>query len=73
MVRRRPSSRAYGHSSGESERNNGLCIGMRRPLQGELLGLAVLTKALALQAIASGPADFSFCTGTSTGGWGAMP
>jgi hypothetical protein len=29
---------------------------MRRPLQGELLGLAVLTKALALPAIASGPA-----------------
>jgi hypothetical protein len=29
-------------------RNDGLCIGMRRPSLGELLGLAVLTKALAL-------------------------
>jgi hypothetical protein len=36
---------------GEGKDRNGLSIGMRRPFPGELLGLAILTKALALERL----------------------
>ena len=56
------------HSS-NSKRTDGLCIGMRRPSVGELLGLAVLTKALAL-GDCQWPGWFNCCAGTSTGAAG---